>query len=696
MPPLIYDALNLGGNRPADIAPGLKRALVGRDLTDRVADLLVIELEGLSGHEPAAALGAALGPLIATAEDLRTVGQKVGFYGPVPVNSNQYTAMRWAAFNDPAAPAWARDADNTDTKAHLANYAKWQDGNDRLARVLLPHCTAVIVELYPLNADPQDWRWLLKGSVDEARRVAAGKPVFGIVAPFFHQNAAAPLGNTPAGYDFFKLQLETAAEVTDGLVLWGSPHSTYNEADGWVKALRDVTAPPAPVPVPVPVPEPQPPPAPDPAEPAGPKVGTAGFSFPTDKDGWPVYPQRADAVEVRVRKGESLAGAVASVPNDRQGIIRLECGGEYDFAHPPPGRGPDAPLVIRGFGPGPRPRLKAKHHGFAQGPASWVVLNDLELVGPGNVKGSHGIQLIGKRGWALVGCLLRDWGMAVGVQDNSADFVLYRNVFRDNFDAAGGDGSGAFIGDCAGVYAAENYFIDCGKGFRSHGLYLAGDCTRAVVEDNFFARPGSHGVQLRCGGTLVGNYFLDCPIGASVGWVMGNGPMVPGGVTATVGENVHEGYTDIVGTGGGKRGWALDIAHARDVAATDNLFIRGNPKRAPVQLQKCYGEVKQPDGTWKKVRRPEDIGLKSVRLADNVQADWPGPLTQANNSIGTAGVKETGTRKVAVKRTLADYAKAFGAADVPALLAHMAMQRRGQWSPKLTGGAAAEYVRAGY
>jgi hypothetical protein len=239
----IYDALNLSA-RPADIAPGLKRALVGRDLTDRAADLLVIELEGLTGYEPAEVLGAALGPLIATAEDLRAVGQKVGFYGPLPVNSNQFTAMRWAAFNDPNAPAFARDPNNAETRQHLANYEKWVEGNDRLARLLLPHVDVVVVELYPLNADPRDMLWLIRGSVDEARRVAAGKPVYGILSPFWSEGSI--FGHQPMGYDAFRAFVEASLEVVDAAVLWASPFSTYNESDGWVAALREYVSPPPP------------------------------------------------------------------------------------------------------------------------------------------------------------------------------------------------------------------------------------------------------------------------------------------------------------------------------------------------------------------------------------------------------------------------------------------------------------------
>src|SRR5690606_13576930 len=53
---------------------------------------------------------------------------------------------------------------------------------------------------------------------------------------------------------------------------------------------------------------------------------------------------------------------------------------------------------------------------------------------------------------------------------------------------------------------------------RSHDVYVAQPCSPGVVRGCVFARPGSHGIQMRTGGDLLDCVFIDCPIGWQMGY----------------------------------------------------------------------------------------------------------------------------------------------------------------------------------
>jgi hypothetical protein len=165
-------------------------------------------------------------------------GWPIGAYALLP-NAQSYAPAVHAAFNDPAADAWRRNREHPDVKPHLEKWAKWREGNDAIAKVMLPHLDFLCPQLYVLGDDRRDWGWLLAGTVEEARRVAGGKPIYPFLMPHFWEVDNNPRAGQPIPYEFFKHQLDTCLAAFDGVVIWGGLGVRYDPQAGWVRALRE-------------------------------------------------------------------------------------------------------------------------------------------------------------------------------------------------------------------------------------------------------------------------------------------------------------------------------------------------------------------------------------------------------------------------------------------------------------------------
>lgn len=174
--------------------------LVRRALESLPADgaPVVLDIEDL---DPGAADPQASAVAINWLNQIRAVfrsadpNRSLGFYGLVP--NRDY----WRAVEGPDSP----------------RYRAWQRENDRLAPIERG-VDANYPSLYTFYEDEAGWVTYATAQICEARRLSS-KPVYVFLWPEFHT------GSTNAGHfispSFWRLQLETAYRLADGVVIWG-------------------------------------------------------------------------------------------------------------------------------------------------------------------------------------------------------------------------------------------------------------------------------------------------------------------------------------------------------------------------------------------------------------------------------------------------------------------------------------------
>lgn len=134
-------------------------------------------------------------------------GNLVGYYGLVPLS--EY----WRPING---------------LAH-GGFDEWRKDNRRL----LPIAGAVdanLPSLYTHYDDREGWVKQARTLVCEARRMSE-RPVIAFIWPEFHPGSKAESGDIPG--DYWRLQLETLAEIADGVVIWGGYDLAENRQQQW-------------------------------------------------------------------------------------------------------------------------------------------------------------------------------------------------------------------------------------------------------------------------------------------------------------------------------------------------------------------------------------------------------------------------------------------------------------------------------
>jgi len=135
---------------------------------------------------------------------------KVGYYGIAPIRNY------WDAIGPRNAP----------------KYKAWQDANDKQAEVS-KFADVIFPSLYTFYNDPDKWRLFAEAQIREARRIAPGKSVYAFLWPEFeHGSNDAAIGNYLPGA-YWRMELETARQIADGIVIWGGFHETWNENAPW-------------------------------------------------------------------------------------------------------------------------------------------------------------------------------------------------------------------------------------------------------------------------------------------------------------------------------------------------------------------------------------------------------------------------------------------------------------------------------
>jgi hypothetical protein len=121
-----------------------------------------------------------------------------------------------------------------------AGYLAWQKQNDAVAPIA-QQADALFPSLYTFYADQAGWQKYAIANIAEARRIAPGKPVYVFLWPQYDASTGAQGGDYLPD-DYWKMELETAKQYADGVVIWGGWTETWdNNASWWLETQRFMT-----------------------------------------------------------------------------------------------------------------------------------------------------------------------------------------------------------------------------------------------------------------------------------------------------------------------------------------------------------------------------------------------------------------------------------------------------------------------
>ena len=136
-------------------------------------------------------------------------GLLVGYYGAPPLHD------------------YSRAIKDTSSQEHQA----WMAMNDQL-RSLASAVDVLFPSLYTLYPDQAGWKKFAIAEIEEARRYGGGKPVYVFLWPQYHDSNLI-VGGQYLSADYWLLELETAKEYADGIVIWGGWDMKLNKPMIW-------------------------------------------------------------------------------------------------------------------------------------------------------------------------------------------------------------------------------------------------------------------------------------------------------------------------------------------------------------------------------------------------------------------------------------------------------------------------------
>lgn len=90
------------------------------------------------------------------------------------------------------------------------------------------------------------WSGWFRLMLEEAARIAPDKPTYPFLWFDYHGGILAERAGEPLENEFWAMQLETAAELADGAVIWGGYKKTWEDSAPWWITLREHLSPPTP------------------------------------------------------------------------------------------------------------------------------------------------------------------------------------------------------------------------------------------------------------------------------------------------------------------------------------------------------------------------------------------------------------------------------------------------------------------
>ncbi|TAJ23875.1 MAG: right-handed parallel beta-helix repeat-containing protein [Planctomycetota bacterium] len=216
------------------------------------------------------------------------------------------------------------------------------------------------------------------------------------------------------------------------------------------------------------------------------------------------------------------------------------------------------------------------------------------------------------------------------------DFMLRRSVIVDAFNVhgSGAHPQGLYAYAVHGLRIEQCVFDHNGwnaavagaePDMFSHNVYIDNDNTGVFVRGNIIANAASHGMQLRCGGTVIDNLFVRNSIALSVGG--GNNPE-PAGVLANVLGNVILDGKDIDASN--PRGWGVWLANIAQGNVLFNVIANNTLGKQPAFVTLDGNQVGDTHAS---------VGVHDLSIGLNVIHNWGGSMVVDGNAAQINGVR---------------------------------------------------------
>jgi hypothetical protein len=134
---------------------------------------------------------------------------QLGYYSVAPIRDY------WSSIDGPQSP----------------EYLAWQQQNNTVAPIA-QQANALFPSAYTFYSDQPGWKKYAIAQIAEARRIGPGKPVYLFLWPQYENGKSA----TDADYlsdDYWKMELETARQYADGVVIWGGWNQKWDSNASW-------------------------------------------------------------------------------------------------------------------------------------------------------------------------------------------------------------------------------------------------------------------------------------------------------------------------------------------------------------------------------------------------------------------------------------------------------------------------------
>ena len=178
--------------------------------------MVVLDIEHWPVKGSPAVVGASMTKFITVLNWFRAAapGLSVGYYGAPPIRDY------WRAIDVTSSP----------------EYRAWMAENDQL-RPLSSVVDAFYPSIYTFYTDQAQWKSYAIAQIAEARRNGGGKPIYIVLWPQYHDSNLLLRGSyLPA--DYWLLQLQTAREYADGVVIWDVA-TNWNENAVWWNTTKE-------------------------------------------------------------------------------------------------------------------------------------------------------------------------------------------------------------------------------------------------------------------------------------------------------------------------------------------------------------------------------------------------------------------------------------------------------------------------
>lgn len=225
---------------------------------------------------------------------------------------------------------------------------------------------------------------------------------------------------------------------------------------------------------------------------------------------------------------------------------------------------------------------------------------------------------------------------------------LRKNFFMTSFKAPGSNSSPLYFSGIDNLLLEEN-FVDKGgwhenilttSSFGSHNIYIQQSANNVITRRNIISRASAHGLQMRGGGDVQGNLFINNPINITWGIANGGGDVQPGGIVGEVYGNVVSGSKLIGGPLGPleenrhyRRGWGLELSQTKPGGGTsvrENIFTQSHAltevedvRHVDFLTRENYaGQAIRIDTASTDVNPLERIGVNDLLIANNIIHQW--------------------------------------------------------------------------